>query len=61
MRVEVFNLLGQRVALLHDEEVRASEEYRFLFNTRSLPSGTYLYRAIGENFVSANRKLVVVR
>lgn len=52
VRVEVFDLLGRRVALLHDGMLEAGQAHRFTFDARMLPSGTYLYRAAGASFSS---------
>ena len=51
VRVEVFNLLGQRVRLLHDGPLEAGEARAFTFEAADLPSGLYLYRAQGDDFV----------
>lgn len=50
VRVEVFDLLGRRVALLHDGPLAAGTPHRFAFEASRLPSGTYLLRAEGEAF-----------
>jgi hypothetical protein len=53
--VEVFNTLGQRVALLHDGPLAAgSEVHEFRLDASALPSGVYLYRVTGEDFAAAN-------
>jgi hypothetical protein len=53
--VEVFNTLGQRVALLHDGPLAAgSVVHTFTLEASSLPSGVYLYRVTGEDFVQTN-------
>ena len=49
VRVEVFNLLGQRVRLLHEGPLEASREHSFTFEAGDLPSGLYLYRAQSES------------
>ena len=55
VRVEVFNLLGQRVRLLHEGPLEASREHSFTFEAGDLPSGLYLCRAQGETFVSSEQ------
>jgi hypothetical protein len=53
--VEVFNTLGQRVALLHDGPLAAGQTvHTFTLEASSLPSGVYLYRVTGEDFVQTN-------
>lgn len=58
IRVEVFNVLGQRVALLHDAPIVAHQPLSVVFSGAALPSGRYLIRATGEHSVSS---LMVVR
>lgn len=45
LRLEVFDGLGRRVALLVDE-ARAAGTHRVTFDAANLPSGVYLYRAV---------------
>jgi len=54
-RLEVFNLLGQRVALLVDEPARAAGEYRAIFRPGSLASGVYIARLESAGFVDCRR------
>ena len=52
---------GQRVALLHDGPLAAgSEVHEFTLEASSLPSGVYLYRVTGEDFVES-RNVVLAR
>lgn len=55
VRVEVFNMLGQRVRLLYDGVLEAGEERTFTFDANDLPSGLYLYRAQGKSFVTTRQ------
>ena len=48
--IEVYNLLGRRVALLHDGPLEAQERYTFTFEADNLPSGLYLIRTAGATF-----------
>lgn len=50
VRVEVVDLLGRRVALLHDGLLEAGPDHRFTFDAAHLPSGRYLIRATGDRF-----------
>lgn len=50
VRVEVFDLLGRRVALLHDGPLAAGTPHSFTFDAGHLPTGRYLLRAHGDHF-----------
>ena len=50
VRVEVYDVVGRRVALLYDGLLDADDLHRFVFDARNLPSGIYLYRVLGERF-----------
>ena len=58
VRVEVYNLLGRRVALLFDGRLRAHQAHPFTFDASALPSGLYFYRATGQTF-TATRKILL--
>ncbi len=55
VRVEVFDVLGRRVALVHDGIVRGGTPRPFSFDAANLPSGVYLIRAKGEVSTSSSR------
>jgi len=59
VEVSVYDVLGQRVAVLHQGTLRAQEAHRFTFDAVTLPSGTYLIRAMGERFTTTRRVLLV--
>ena len=59
VRLEVFDLLGQKVATVVDEIVSAGV-YRVPFVATDLPSGTYLYRLSAGNFIQT-RKLTILK
>ena len=52
MRVEVFDVLGRRVAVLHDGQVAAAPggALELRWEARDLPAGVYFVRVIGESF-----------
>ncbi|MDX1419455.1 MAG: T9SS type A sorting domain-containing protein [Rubricoccaceae bacterium] len=50
VRVEVYNALGQRVALLHDAALAPGAEHRFTLDAADLAAGVYVVRAVGERF-----------
>ena len=58
--VAVFDLLGRRVARLHEGVLPAGEAHRFVFEAGSLPSGVYVYRVMTED-VAAGRRVVLMR
>ncbi len=57
--LEVMDILGRRVAVIH-EGVLAAGRYRFEFQARDLASGTYFYRVRAGAF-SDIKKMVVLR
>ena len=57
--IEVVDMLGRQVALLHDGPLRAEETHRFNIEAGNLASGVYLYRAVGETFAEARRVVLV--
>ncbi|MEP0547293.1 MAG: NF038122 family metalloprotease [Rhodothermales bacterium] len=57
--VTVFNVLGQRVAVLLDDETLEAGAHTVDFDARSLASGTYLLRVEADAFVGARRITVV--
>jgi hypothetical protein len=53
--VEVFNTIGQRVAVLHDGALAGGNDvHEFTLDAATLPSGVYLYRVTGEDFVETH-------
>jgi len=54
VRVEIFNTVGQRVALLLDEN-RPAGTHRVPFDASSLASGVYLYRIYAGSFIQSRR------
>ncbi|NTV38114.1 MAG: T9SS type A sorting domain-containing protein [Anaerolineales bacterium] len=58
--LEVYNLLGQRVAMLIDGQLRAAGKHEAQFQAIGLASGVYFYRlTAGENM--ATMKMMLVR
>ena len=60
VRIEVFNTLGQLVAVLHDGLLPGHGTHRFTFEAGLLPSGVYLLRVAGESF-TATRTMTLVK
>ena len=53
--VEAFDLLGRRVAVLHDGPLASGAEHHFTFHAADLPSGLYVVRATGDGFTETRR------
>lgn len=59
VRLEVYNVLGQRIAVLVDEEKEAGY-HTATFDGVTIPSGLYFYRLQAGNFIGT-RKLTLMR
>ena len=59
-QVEVFNIVGQRVALLYDEIAQAGQFYRATFDGANLASGLYLGRLQSGNS-AATMKMILLK
>jgi hypothetical protein len=59
VRLEVFNILGQSVRVLVDEQ-KASGSYTLNFDASGLQSGMYLYR-LSTNGFSQTRKMFLIK
>lgn len=59
VRLEVFNIQGQRVATLVNERMEAGQ-YNQVFDASNLPSGLYLYRIQAGSFTQT-KKLVLMK
>lgn len=57
--LEVYNLIGQRVATLVNSELKAGY-HQVSFNGQNLASGVYLYRIEAGDFVS-NKKMLLIK
>jgi hypothetical protein len=57
--LEVFNILGQRVALIVNEEQKAGN-HEVVFQNPALGSGVYFYRLAAGNFTET-RKMIIIR
>jgi hypothetical protein len=58
VKLEVFNVLGQRVAVLVDER-KAAGRYEITFDAGALPSGVYVYRITTGDYVSARKSVLL--
>jgi hypothetical protein len=59
VRVEMYDLLGRRVRVLHDDRIEAQRTRRFEVRANRLASGHYFVRVIGKNFVETRRLTLV--
>lgn len=50
VRVELYNMLGQRMEVLHDGALEADQSHTFQIDGSTLSSGMYLVRVAGETF-----------
>lgn len=58
--LRVYNILGQEVAVLINNEMRTAGSYDVSFNAKGLSSGTYIYRLTsGNNIVT--KKMVIMK
>lgn len=58
VRLEVFNLLGQRVSLLVNDRVQAGQ-HNVTFQAGNLSSGIYIYRLQADGFTQTRKMLLV--
>lgn len=57
VRLDVYNILGQRVAELVNKDLNAGS-YQYSFNANSLSSGVYLYRIQANGFTSTKKMIL---
>ncbi|MGA3288456.1 MAG: T9SS type A sorting domain-containing protein [Bacteroidota bacterium] len=57
VKITVFNILGEEVAVLVNSRMSAGN-YKVTFNASNLPSGLYLYRIQAENFTQVRKMLL---
>jgi len=60
VRADLYDLLGRRVAVIHDGVLGANQTTRLTVDGRELPSAMYLLRIMGDDFV-ITRRLTIVR
>lgn len=58
VRIQIFNMLGQSIKILVNEE-QAAGFYSFEFNASSLASGVYIYRMISNNYVETKKLMLL--
>jgi hypothetical protein len=57
VRLEIYNILGQKVAELVNKQMDAGS-YNITFNAGNLSSGVYLYRLEANNFTSTKKMIL---
>ncbi len=57
--LKIYNILGQEVATLINNEEKSAGTYTATFNGSSLASGTYLYRLQAGNFISTKKMILM--
>ncbi len=58
--LEVYNLIGERVAVVFQGTVNAFENNKVTFNTASLPNGIYIYKLTAGGYIF-NDRVVITR
>jgi len=58
IRLEVFNLLGERISVLVDEEKEAGWQ-KVIFEAKELPSGIYFYEMTAPSFLKVGKMILV--
>ena len=59
VKAEVYDMLGRRVAVLHDGRMEANQKQRLRFEARTLASGNYVLRVQGEHFAATQTMMLV--
>ncbi|MDZ4699003.1 MAG: S8 family serine peptidase [Rhodothermales bacterium] len=58
VRLAVYNVIGQQIALLEDAVLDGERAYRYTFDAGELPNGLYIIRAIGETFTATKTAML---
>ncbi len=59
VQIAVYNLLGQRIAVLHEGRLASHEAHAFALDGSALASGLYLITVQGETFSTTGKAIVV--
>lgn len=59
VKAEVYNMLGRRVAVLHDGRMEANQKAQLRFDAGTLSSGNYILRVQGEHFTATQTMMLV--
>jgi hypothetical protein len=61
VRLSVFNILGQEVKVLVDNQIKSVGSYNLTFDAKNLPSGIYFYRLTASSTSEGDRNFVDVK
>jgi hypothetical protein len=61
VRLSVFNILGQEVKVLVDNQIKSIGSYNLTFDAKDLPSGIYFYRLTASSTSEGDRNFVDVK
>ncbi len=59
VELSVYNILGQKVKTLINNETRNAGRYEVSFNGNSLASGVYIYKLTTQNYSQARKMLLI--
>ena len=57
--LRIFNLLGQEVRIIFDNDFQSAGTHRVVFDASSLPSGIYFYQFRTKNFVKVKKMILM--
>jgi lysophospholipase L1-like esterase len=58
VKIDIFDILGQHIQTLVNEELEEGY-HKVIFDASGLPSGTYIYRMITDNFSQAKKMILI--
>ena len=58
VKIEIYNVLGQLIAVLVDE-LRKAGYYKVTFGSQNIPSGVYFYRMTAGSFVQSKKMQLI--
>jgi hypothetical protein len=61
VKLSVFNILGQEVKVLVDNQIKSIGSYNLIFDAKDLPSGIYFYRLTASSTSEGDRNFVDVK
>jgi hypothetical protein len=57
--LKVYNILGQEIRTLINNELKSAGEYTINFDATNLPSGIYFYRLQAVDFVEVRKMMLL--
>jgi hypothetical protein len=58
--LEVFDMLGRRVAVLEEQEIYVAGSHQVTFNANRLASGVFIYRLKTDN-ITMSKKMILIK